>query len=101
VRHFDDDCILVVEYKSANLFEQEAPKRQFGNVWAEANNGQCLLCMPTARDFSVFDGVRVARELDAFVRVYGKPAGIVSDNGTEFTSQAILKWANENDAEWQ
>jgi putative transposase len=42
----------------------------------------------------------VARELDALVRVYGKPACIVSDNGTEFTSKAILKWANENGVEW-
>jgi putative transposase len=43
---------------------------------------------------------RVARELDALVRVYGKPACIVSDNGTEFTSRAILKWAGENDVHW-
>jgi putative transposase len=35
-------------------------------------------------------GARVARELDALVRIYGKPASIVSDNGTEFTSKAIL-----------
>ena len=36
-------------------------------------------------------GARVARELDALVRTYGKPGCIVSDNGTEFTSKAILK----------
>ena len=29
--------------------------------------------------------VRVAQELDALVRIYGKPACIVSDNGTELT----------------
>jgi putative transposase len=45
-------------------------------------------------------GARVARELDALVRVYGKPACIVSDNGTEFTSRAILKWAEQNDVVW-
>ena len=45
-------------------------------------------------------GARVARELDALVRVYGKPVWIVSDNGTEFTSRVILKLANENDVEW-
>ncbi|GEO02333.1 transposase [Novosphingobium sediminis] len=45
-------------------------------------------------------GVRVARELDTLVRLYGKPACIVSDNGTEFTSRAILKWASENRVEW-
>jgi len=44
--------------------------------------------------------VRVARELDTLVRLYGKPACIVSDNGTEFTSRAILKWASENRVEW-
>ncbi|MBU2998916.1 IS3 family transposase [Roseovarius nubinhibens] len=45
-------------------------------------------------------GSRVARELDALVRVYGKPGCIVSDNGTEFTSRAILKWADQNDVPW-
>ena len=45
-------------------------------------------------------GARVARELDALVRIYGKPACIVSDNGTEFTSRAILKWADQNGVAW-
>jgi len=45
-------------------------------------------------------GARVARELDALVRVYGKPASIISDNGTEFTSRAILIWANDNGVDW-
>jgi putative transposase len=45
-------------------------------------------------------GARVARELDALVRIYGKPTCIVSDNGTEFTSRAILKWAGDNDVDW-
>ena len=42
----------------------------------------------------------MARELDALVRVYGKPACVVSDNGTEFTSRAILKWAGDNNVDW-
>ena len=46
-------------------------------------------------------GARVARELDALIRIYGKPACIASDNGTEFTSKAILKWANDNKVEWR
>lgn len=45
-------------------------------------------------------GARVVRELDALVRVYGKPGCIVSDNGTEFTSRAIVKWAGDNDVDW-
>ena len=36
-------------------------------------------------------GARVARELTAMIRFYGQPDCIVSDNGTEFTSTAILK----------
>lgn len=45
-------------------------------------------------------GARVARELDALVRIYGKPSCIVSDNGTEFTSRAILRWVDQNAAPW-
>jgi putative transposase len=45
-------------------------------------------------------GGRVARELTALVERYGKPLMIVSDNGTEFTSHAILKWADEMKVEW-
>ena len=65
-----------------------------------AVNDDCCrenLCLMSDTSIS---GVRVARELDALVRVYGKPASIVSDNGTEFTSRAVLKWANENDVDW-
>ncbi|MDO6782299.1 integrase core domain-containing protein, partial [Marinovum sp. 1_MG-2023] len=40
------------------------------------------------------------RELSALIRLYGKPGCIVSDNGTEFTSRAILKWADENEVPW-
>lgn len=42
----------------------------------------------------------VARDLDALVRLYGKPQSIVTDNGTEFTSRAILKRAGKNSADW-
>ncbi len=45
-------------------------------------------------------GERVARELDALVRLYGKPACLISDNGTELTSRAILKWASDNEVDW-
>tara|TARA_B100001109_G_C18810589_1_gene449506 strand:+ start:369 stop:1226 length:858 start_codon:yes stop_codon:yes gene_type:complete len=55
------------------------------------------LCLTADTSIS---GARVARELDALVRIYGKPACIVSDNGTEFTSRAILKWADKNGVAW-
>lgn len=65
-----------------------------------AVNDDCCrenLCLMADTSIS---GARVARELDALVRVYGKPSSIVSDNGTELTSRAVLKWANENEVEW-
>ncbi len=55
------------------------------------------LCLTADTSIS---GARVARELDALVRIYGKPACIVSDNGTAFTSRAILKWADKNGVLW-
>ena len=34
----------------------------------------------------------VARELDRIVELRGRPRMLVSDNGTELTSNAILRW---------
>ncbi|SDI63605.1 Integrase core domain-containing protein [Salipiger marinus] len=31
----------------------------------------------------------------------GKPGCIIGDNGTEFTSRAILKWADKKDLSWR
>lgn len=45
-------------------------------------------------------GKRVARELSELIAVRGKPGGIISDNGTEFTSNAILTWAGEMGVNW-
>ena len=45
-------------------------------------------------------GYRMARELDMLIARRGKPALIVSDNGTEMTSRAMLKWANRIGVGW-
>jgi putative transposase len=45
-------------------------------------------------------GVRVARELDRLIIDRGKPKMIVSDNGSEFTSDAILAWTDQARLEW-
>ena len=50
----------------------------------------------TARRERPPDSVDIRKE----IRVYDKSGCIVSDNGTEFTSRAILKWADENEAPW-
>jgi len=46
-------------------------------------------------------GLRVARVLDRIVAEHGKPQMIVSDNGTELTCNAVLKWAEQNGVEWR
>ncbi len=56
-------------------------------------------CVTTVTDNSI-SGERVARELDALVGRRGRPCMIVSDNGTELTSHAILKWRRDRDVEW-
>jgi putative transposase len=57
---------------------------------------ECLAAIP---DTSI-SGKRVARELTALIERRGKPRLIVSDNGTEFTSNAILGWSKEHQVEW-
>jgi putative transposase len=57
---------------------------------------ECLAAIP---DTSI-SGQRVARELTALIGLRGKPGMIVSDNGTELTSNAILTWCAEHRIEW-
>ncbi|WP_407653952.1 IS3 family transposase [Brevundimonas bullata] len=57
---------------------------------------ECLAAIP---DTSI-SGRRVARELTALIARRGRPAMIVSDNGTEFTSTAILAWAQDHGVDW-
>jgi putative transposase len=45
-------------------------------------------------------GLRVTRELDRLIAERGAPGTIVSDNGTEFTSMAVLRWVQETGIDW-
>jgi putative transposase len=57
-------------------------------------------CLALVADTSL-SGTRVARELDAIIAAKGvPPLIIVSDNGTELTSLAILRWMQERPVEW-
>ena len=49
---------------------------------------------------SSIGGRRVVRELDALIARRGRPAMIVSDNGTELTSRAVLEWTNRTGTLW-
>ena len=53
-------------------------------------------CLATVADTSI-SGERLARELDILIAWRGRPRLIVSDNGPEMTSQAVLCWANQRD----
>ena len=56
-------------------------------------------CLALIADTSL-PGRRVVRELDALVRLYGTPEVIVSDNGTELTSRAMLEWQTRTGIAW-
>lgn len=48
-------------------------------------------CLALVADTSL-SGLRMTRELDTIITRRGKPHTIVSDNGTEMTSMAVLNW---------
>ena len=56
-------------------------------------------CLALVADTSL-TGLRVARELDRIAEVLHYPCMIVSDNGTELTSNAILAWQSDRGVEW-
>ncbi len=56
-------------------------------------------CLALVADTSL-SGIRVARELDRLMIERGKPKMVVSDNGSELTSNAILTWADQSRVAW-
>jgi transposase InsO family protein len=56
-------------------------------------------CLASIADTSI-SGLRVAREMTELIARCGKPDMIVSDHGTEFTSNAILAWSKDHEVDW-
>jgi transposase InsO family protein len=56
-------------------------------------------CLRAVVDTSI-SGKRVVRELVDLVAERGRPGMIVSDNGIELTSNAVLVWSGEAKVEW-
>lgn len=56
-------------------------------------------CLALVVDTSL-SGRRVARELDRIVALRGLPLLVVSDNGTELTSHAVLGWQEDRRVGW-
>lgn len=79
------------------VHDQLACGRRFRifNVVDDATR-ECLLAVA---DTSI-SGKRVVRELTALVVRRGRPRTIVSDNGTEFTSNAVLAWSEAEGIAW-
>jgi putative transposase len=79
------------------VHDQLASGRQFRilNVVDDVTR-ECLAAVP---DTSIC-GKRVVRELTDLIAVRGKPDMIVSDNGTELTSNAVLEWCGTAKIDW-
>jgi len=56
-------------------------------------------CLALVADNSL-SGIRAGRELDRIAELRGYPCLIVSGNGTELTSNAILAWQEKHRVEW-
>lgn len=56
-------------------------------------------CLAAVADTSL-SGLRVIRELDRIAALRGYPAMIVSDNSSELTSNAMLRWQQEHAIAW-
>jgi putative transposase len=56
-------------------------------------------CLAAVVDTSL-SGKRVAHELDRIAEMRGYPCLVVNDNGTELTSNAILKWQENRKVDW-
>jgi putative transposase len=56
-------------------------------------------CLALVADTSI-SGHRLARELTCLIEERGAPQVIISDNGTEMTSKAILEWQVKQQVQW-
>lgn len=56
-------------------------------------------CLALVADMYL-SGLQVVRELAHLIARRGRPRTIVSDNGTEFTSMAILTWSQRTGIDW-
>ncbi|MEM7210569.1 MAG: IS3 family transposase [Pseudomonadota bacterium] len=74
-------------------------------IWGHRFRVLCVIddfsreCLATVVDTSL-SGHRVAHELDRIAKMRGYPRMVVSDNGTELTSNAMLKWQEDRKVEW-
>lgn len=102
--------------KKATGTRQPLPKPDsVGQVWSLDFMSDTLACGRRFRVLAVMDqcsrecllaiadtsmpGLRLVRELEMLVQVHGRPKAIVSDNGPELISSAVLAWTGK-DLDW-
>ena len=68
---------------------------QFGDDGAERVAVKGLPCSAVLVPDTSLPGLRVVRELNTLITSCGRPLMCVSDNGTELTGMAILRWSQE------
>ncbi|SDQ15238.1 Integrase core domain-containing protein [Pseudovibrio sp. Tun.PSC04-5.I4] len=56
-------------------------------------------CLALVQDISL-SGARLVREFEAVIKHRGQVATIVSDNGTEMTNSAVLKFCQDTTLNW-
>jgi putative transposase len=87
------NCVWALDFVHDALFNRRSIR--FLNV-IDACTRECL---EIASGFG-FSGERVTRALDILVAIRGIPEVIMSDNGPEFQSTAIVRWAAKHRVHW-
>lgn len=57
-------------------------------------------CLRISVDTSI-NGRKVTEVLNELIDTNGRPKTILSDNGTEFTSNKVIKWSSDQKIDWQ
>ena len=97
-RFSEEQIIAILKEQEAGIATAEVCRRRRFRILCAVDDftRECLVLVA---DTSL-SGARVARELTALIARRGKPHTFVSDNGTELTSSAILRWSQERRVEW-
>jgi transposase InsO family protein len=91
------ECAPAIARSRPSAGWRTCPARPRSSAWRR----RWSICSATASPrCPAASGVRVARELDRIVARRGWPGAIVSDNGTELASNAILAWSDRHKVAW-
>ncbi len=70
------------------------------NDTSQCSIDRCSPVRPTGYEEALHQNACPTRELTAIMTRRGRPRTIVSDNGTELTSMAVLRWCQETQIDW-